>query len=84
MNFIIDLPVLNSCSVILTVMDQLTKMIHFIPSPLAAKDIAQLWLDHVVYLHGFPDYIMSDCGSQFISWLWYETLCLLEVCAHLL
>ena len=62
---------------IMVVVDRLTKMRHYIPctakeadSGTSALAMARLLLDHVFRLHGLPDTIVSDHGSQFISAFW--------------
>ena len=53
------------------VVDKFSKMAHFIPttSNVTAKQTAQLLIDHVVRLHGVPDAIISDRGTQFVAQL---------------
>ena len=55
MDFIKGLPKSQGFSVILVVVDRLTKFAHFIhvKHPYTAASIAQLFLDHIVRLHGF-------------------------------
>jgi hypothetical protein len=54
MDFIEDLPLSNGFSVILVVVDRLTKYSHFIPKhPYSTSSIAQLFLDIIVTLHGY-------------------------------
>ena len=59
---------------ILVVVDKFSKMAHFIPttSNVTAKQTAQLLIDHVVRLHGVPDAIISDRGTQFVAQLFQE------------
>ena len=54
---------------ILTVIDWLKKMVHFIPcvKTMTAEYLAQLMLHHVWFLHGAPKTITLDRGSIFIS-----------------
>jgi transposase InsO family protein len=68
-NMITDLPTSNGRDSILTVIDRLTKMAHFIPfqKTMCAKQLADLMLRHVWKLHGTPKTIISDRGSVFIS-----------------
>jgi hypothetical protein len=65
MDFIIDFPPFNSYDSILVVVDQLKKMIHFIP---CAKTITnetktKLFFDHVFRYHGLPKDIILDHGA---------------------
>ncbi|POW19016.1 hypothetical protein PSHT_05141 [Puccinia striiformis] len=68
-DLITDLPESDSYNCILTVVDRLTKMSHFIPcrKDLSASGLADLMLRHVWKLHGTPKTIVSDRGSIFIS-----------------
>jgi hypothetical protein len=68
-DLITDLPVSEGFNSILTVVDRLTKMVHFIPfsKTLNTKELARLMLDNVWKLHGTPKNIVLDRGSIFIS-----------------
>jgi transposase InsO family protein len=64
-----DLPKSPGFDSILTVIDWLTKMAHFISCAknMTAEDLGQLMLWNVWQLHGTPKSIVSDRGSIFIS-----------------
>ena len=49
-------------------------MAHFIPTQtqINAPDLAKLFLDNIVRIHGFPRSIVSDCDSRFLSNFWRE------------
>ncbi|WAQ88258.1 hypothetical protein PtA15_9A385 [Puccinia triticina] len=68
-DLITDLPESNGSNSILTVVDRLTKMAHFIPckKSTTADDLADLMLRYVWKLHGTPKSIVSDRGSVFVS-----------------
>ncbi|WAQ84777.1 hypothetical protein PtA15_5A350 [Puccinia triticina] len=68
-DMITDLPESNNSDSILTVVDRLTKMAHFIPcnKTMTAEHLADLLLRQVWKLHGTPKTIVSDRGSVFIS-----------------
>jgi transposase InsO family protein len=56
---------------ILVVVDRLTKMRHFIPCvTLEAEELAERFITGIYSLHGLPEKIVSDRGSQFVSMLW--------------
>ena len=69
MDFIEGLLKSEGCSVILVIVDMLTKYAHFLPvkHPYTAATIAQLFMDHVVKLHGLPTSIVSDRDTIFVS-----------------
>jgi hypothetical protein len=61
---------------IMVVIDRLSKLIHLIPTVTnaTAPDVANLFINHVVKLHGFPSEIVSDRDVKFTSVFW-KTLC---------
>jgi len=61
-------------SVVLTVVDRFSKMVHFVPlgHPYTALRVAQAFFDSIVKLHGFPSSIVSDRDPVFTSTLWTE------------
>src|ERR1700759_708833 len=67
-DFIVELPQSNGYDAILTVVDSLTKRVHFIPTftTVDTSGLANLYLQHVWKLHGLPDKIVSDRGPQFV------------------
>jgi len=79
MDFIVELPPSKGFDAIYVCVDRLTKMSHFIAtnSSVSAEDTARLYLQNVVKLHGLPDDIVSDRGTQFTSKF---TRCLLKLC----
>ena len=54
------------------VVDQLTKMAHFIPctKTIIEKETAKLFFDNIYHIHGFPNDIISDRRAQFTSNFW--------------
>lgn len=65
---------------LLVVVCRLTKMRHFIPTPsLDTEDLVDSFVARVYCLHGTPDNIVSDRGSQFISQFWRELSVRLDV-----
>jgi hypothetical protein len=61
------------------IVDQLTKVAHFMPikTTYSGPQLAELYILRIVYLHGVLKKIMSDIGTQFTSKFWerlHETL----------
>lgn len=81
MDFITDLPASRESTCILVVVDRLTKMAHFVacPSLSTAEELASLFWRNIFRLHGLPDDIVSDRGSQFVSRFWKRFLELLGI-----
>jgi hypothetical protein len=63
------------------IVDRFSKMAHFIPLPTLNKtgDLAKLFLNPVLKHHGFPDDIVWDRDSKFISHFWQSLMDLLSV-----
>ncbi|KAF8747594.1 hypothetical protein RHS01_11324, partial [Rhizoctonia solani] len=66
-DLIVGLPISEGYDAILTVVDRLSKMVHFIPttSKATAVDVANLFVNFIWKLHGLPRKTISDCGPQF-------------------
>ena len=73
-DFITKLPLAQGYDTILVVVDQLTKMVYFIPTTerTSAEGLARLFRDNVWKLHGLPESIISDRGPQFTAGLMRE------------
>ena len=72
MDFITGLPVSRGFSVLLVVVDRLTKSAHFgsLPTQFIAVKTADLFVDMVIKIHGFPTSIIFDCDHVFLSNFW--------------
>jgi len=68
------LPLVQGYNSILVVVDQFTKMAHFVPTTekTTAEGLARLFRDNVWWLHGLPESIISDRGPQFAAGLMRE------------
>src|SRR5436853_6673894 len=75
MDFIIGLPwTQKGYDSIWVIIDRLTKTSHFIPikTIYQAKTYAELYISHIVCLHGVPKMITSDRGPQLVARLWEQ------------
>lgn len=74
MDFIDGLPLSDGKSVILVVVDRLSKSAHFVAlkHPYSAIYVAQAFLDNVFKLHEMPQSIVSDRDTVFTSDVWQE------------
>jgi hypothetical protein len=78
-NFVTELLMSNEFKVILTIINRLTKMRHYIScttekEETSAEKTAHLLINHVWKLHELFDIIISNRESQFISLVW-TSLC---------
>ncbi|WVZ52035.1 hypothetical protein U9M48_003130 [Paspalum notatum var. saurae] len=64
----------------IVVVDHLTKVAHFIPvnTTILGAKLAELYVSRIVCLHGVPNRIISDRGSQFTSRFWEQLHDLLD------
>ena len=62
MDFIEGLPKSGGKTMILVLVDRLSKYIHFcaLSHPYTASSVAQIFLDQIFRLHGMPSSIVSD------------------------
>jgi transposase InsO family protein len=70
MNFIVGIEMI-ACKFdsILVIVDRLSKSAHFIPvnTNYKVQRYAEIYIAHVLCLHGVPNTIISDRGSQFVA-----------------
>ena len=85
MDFITGLLKSGNKSVIMVVVDRLSKYSHFftLQHPFTASMVAQLFMDKVFKLHGMPHSIVSDCDPTFTSNFWQELFKLQGTQLHL-
>ncbi|KAM9745773.1 uncharacterized protein ACNS7B_010000 [Menidia menidia] len=81
MDFITGLPPSEGHTVILTVVDRFSKMVHLVPLPKlpSAKEMGVILAKEVFRLHGLPADIVSDRGPQFVARYWKEFCSLLGI-----
>jgi hypothetical protein len=74
MGFIEGFPHVGVKSVILTVVNRLSKYAHFLAlsHPYSATSVAKVFFEQVVRLHGDPTSIVSDRDPVFTSMVWQE------------
>jgi len=74
MDFIMSLPKSRNKSIIMLVVDRLTKYAHFFTllHPFTPTLVAQSVMDQIFKLHGMPTSIMSDRDPIFTSNFWQE------------
>jgi len=73
MNFIVGLPkTSNGYDSIWVIVDRLPKLAHFLPvkTIYRAQHYAELYISHILSLHGIHKTIISDRGAQFIARFW--------------
>jgi hypothetical protein len=86
MDFITGLPKSGNKSVIMVVVDRLSKYAHFcaLQHPFTASMVAQIFMDRVFKLHGMPHSIVSDRDPTFTSNFWQEMFKLQGTQLHLI
>ena len=75
MDFIVGLPrTQRGYDSIWVIVDRLTKVAHFLPvkTTYIGPQLAALYMERIVCLHGVPKKIMSDRGTQFTSHFWQQ------------
>jgi len=74
MDFITGLPVVHCYSMILVVVDRLSKFAHFIPLPpdFNTPKVAEVFIKQVVSIHGLPQSIVSDRDKIITSKFWKQ------------
>ena len=75
MDFVVGLPkTRKGYDSIWVIVDRLTKSAHFLPvqTTYTVAQYDQLYIQHIVSLHGVPVSIVSDRGTQFTSRFWQK------------
>jgi hypothetical protein len=81
MDIFVSLPVTTrKFDSIWVIVDQFTNFTHFIPvhTNYNAERYTEIYIAHILCLHGVPKMIVSDQGSQFIARFWEQLLASLE------
>uniref|UniRef100_A0A8C6LLE9 Gypsy retrotransposon integrase-like protein 1 n=1 Tax=Nothobranchius furzeri TaxID=105023 RepID=A0A8C6LLE9_NOTFU len=78
LDFVMGLPAVDHLNTILTITDRFSKAVHLVALAglPTVKRTAELLLEQVVWLHGFPQDVVSDRGPQFILRFWRAFCCL--------
>jgi hypothetical protein len=75
MDYIVGLPMMaHKFDSIWVIMDRLSKSTHFIPvnTNYKVQIYAEIYIAHVLCVHGVPKTIISDQGSQFVTRFWEQ------------
>lgn len=74
MDFITGLPNSHGFTVIMVVVDCLSKYAHFVPmkADYNRKSVAEAFMSQIVKLHGIPKSIVSDRDKVFTSAFWQQ------------
>jgi hypothetical protein len=85
MDFTTGLPKSGNKSVIMVVVDRLSKYAHFyaLQHPFTTSKLAQFFMDQVFKLHGMPHSIVSDRDSTFTRNFWQELFKIQGTALHL-
>jgi len=68
-DFVVELLESSGHDTVMTVMNSVSKRIHFVPTHMTvtAEGAARLFLYYVWKLHSLPKRIVSDCRPQFVA-----------------
>jgi len=68
-DFVVELLESFRHDAVMTVMDAVSKRVHFIPMHMTvtAEEAARLFLHYIWKLHGLPKHVVSDHRPQFIA-----------------
>jgi hypothetical protein len=85
MDFIVGLPKLGNKSVIMVVVDHLSKYAHFcaLQHPFTAVTVAQIFMDNIFKLHVMPNSIVCNRDPTFTNNFWQELFKLQGTQLHL-
>jgi len=68
-DFVVELPESSGHDTVMTVVDAVSKRVHFIPThtTVTVEGAARLFLHYVWKLHGLPKRVVSNRGPQFVA-----------------
>jgi len=68
-DFMVELPESSGHDAVMTVVDSISKRVHFVPTHtmVIAEGATRLFLHYVWKLHGLPQCVVSNRGSQFVA-----------------
>jgi len=80
-DFVVELPKSSGHDAVMTVVDSVSKKVHFVPThtSVTVEGAARLFLHHVWKLYSLPKHVVSNCGPQFIASFTKELYRLLSV-----
>jgi hypothetical protein len=74
MDFVGPFPLVDNFDYIWVILCRLTSLVHLITlrTTMTASQLAPLFMNHIVHLHGLPETIASDRDPKFMSLFWTE------------
>jgi len=80
-DFVMELPLSSGHDTVMTVVDSVSKWMHFIPTHMTVtvEEVARLFLHQVWKLHSLSKCVVLDHGSQFVAHFTRELYCLLGI-----
>lgn len=74
LDFKTGLPPSHGLDAVMAVTCRFSRRVRLVPlrSTASASDVAILFIDHIVKLHGLPDTLISDRDPKFVSAFWQE------------
>jgi len=80
-DFVVELLPSSGYDTVMTVVDSVSKRVHFIPmhTMVTAEGVARLFLHQVWKLHSLPKCVISDCRPHFVARFTKKLYCLLGI-----
>jgi hypothetical protein len=72
MDFIVQLPKSSNKSIIMVVIDYLSKYAHlcYLKHPFTSSKVDHMFMDNILKIHGMPHYIVCDRDPTFTHKFW--------------